>query len=131
MLARHQAIPEQTVEELGEIDDLADVVLGNGAVELSQPFGRILICSLSHGIDLAYRHTELLVAKLDSLDDPTIVGDQHGIRVVIATVEALLEITAYGIHANDIVRQLEIFIDLGTVLVPCQEHISHGDMGIA
>ena len=130
-LARHQAIPEQTVEELGEIDDLADVVLGNGEVEPSQPFGRIVIRRLSHGIDLAYRHSELLVAKLHALNDPTVVGDQHGIGVVIATVEALLKVAVYGVHANDIVRQLEIFIDLGTVLVPCQEHISHRDMGIA
>ena len=130
-LARHQAIPEQTVEELREIDNLTDMVLGNGAVELSQSFGRILICSLSHRIDLAYGYTELLVAKLHALNDPTVVGDQHGVGVVIATVEALLEITAYGVHANDIVRQLEIFIDLGTILVPCQEHISHRDMGIA
>ena len=107
------------------------MVLGNGAVELSQPFGRILICSLSHRIDLAYGHSELLVAKLHALNDPTVVGDQHGVGVVIATVEALLKVAVYGIHANDIVRQLEIFIDLGTVLVPRQEHISHGDMGIA
>lgn len=59
------------------LDDLADVVLGNGAVELSQPFGRIFIRRLSHRIDFAYGYTELLVAKLHALNDPTVVGDQH------------------------------------------------------
>ena len=33
--------------------------------------------------------------------------------------------------ADDIIRQLEVFIDFGTILVPRQEHISHRDMGIA
>ena len=107
------------------------MILGNGAVELSQPFGCILIDRLAHGIDLAHGDSKLLVAEIHALADPRIICDQHGIGIVIATVEALLKIAVNGIHAYDIVRQLEVFIDFGTILVPRQEHISHGDMGIA
>ena len=74
---------------------------------------------------------QILVAELYSVYQHLVVGDEHSIRIVVATVEPLMKITAYCVYANDIIRKIEVLVYLFAFLVSCKEKISYSDMRVS
>ena len=72
-----------------------------------------------------------MIATGHVCDDPLVVGNKHGVGVVIATVEPLLNITFDRIHANDIGCEIEVPHKVIAVRIPCEVEIAHGDMRTA
>ena len=64
--------------------------------------------SLADRLCLADGNFENIVCVDHTVYDPFVIGDEHGVGVVIATVEPLLDIVLNGVHADDIRREIEV-----------------------
>ena len=61
-------------------------------------------------------------------NDPLVVGYEHGVRVIVATVQPLLDIIVDRIHADDVRREVEIGEYIHLTSIARQVQISHRDV---
>src|SRR5699024_421858 len=90
-------VPQNTVELLREVDDLADLVDARLVVELGKRLLRLCL-----RLDIAHGNAKKTVISLGVVYQERVVRYKHGIRIVVAAVEPLLDIFADGIDAHDI-----------------------------
>ena len=69
-----------------------------------------------------------IIATRYPCDDPRIVCHEHGVGIVIATVEPLLNVALDGVHANNIGREIEVPQKVIAMHVLCEVEIAHGDV---
>ena len=62
---------------------------------------------------------------------PLVVGNKHGVGIVITTVKPLLNVIFNGVYADDIRREIEVGEDISLMRILCKIQIAHGDVRTA
>ena len=87
--------------------------------------------SLADRLCLADRNFENVIAAGHACDDQFVIRDEHGVGIVIASVEPLLNIAFNRIHANNIGREIKITQKVIAVCVLREVEVAHGDVRTA
>lgn len=56
---------------------------------------------------------------------PLVVGNKHGVGIVITTVKPLLNVIFNGVYADDIRREIEVGEDISLMRILCKIQIAH------
>ena len=131
LLLGEEPVPQQAVEKLREIDDLPDLIFGDGLIERRKAFRCVLVVGLADRLCFADRNFKDIVATGHACDDQLVIRDEHGVGVVIASVKPLLNVAFNRIHANDIGRKIKITQKVIAVCVLREVEVAHGDMRTA
>ena len=84
--------------------------------------------SLADRLCFADGNFENVIATGHACDDQLVIRDEHGVGIVIASVEPLLNIAFNRIHANNIGREIKIAQKVIAVCVLREVEVAHGDV---
>ena len=131
LLLGEEPVPQQAVEELREIDDLPDLIFGDGLIERRKAFRRVLVVGLADRLCFADGNFEDVIATGHACDDQLVIRDEHGVGVIITSVKPLLNITFNRIHANNIGSEIKVAQKVIAVCVLREVEVAHGDVRTA
>ena len=131
LLLGEEPIPQQAVEKLREIDDLPDLIFGDGLIERRKAFRRVLVVGLADRLCLADGNLENVIATGHACDDQLVIRDEHGVVVIIASVKPLLNIAFNRVHANNIGSEIKITQKVIAVCILREVEVAHGDVRTA